>query len=97
MLRLGALRKKKTRAIQYAYLLAARDATVGAGNSYEQIVVHLPPGQSHRHVITPSTSARNASIVAASMRLDLMLALRVVLSRSRFITMWRTMAKLLAA
>ena len=55
------------------------------------------PGQSHLHVITPSSSARNSSIVAASMRLDLMLALRVVLSRSRFITMWRTMAKLLAA
>ena len=54
-------------------------------------------GQSHLHVITPSSSARNSSIVAASMRLDLMLALRVVLSRSRFITMWRTMAKLLAA
>ena len=55
------------------------------------------PGQSHLHVITPSSSARNSSIVAASMRLDLMLALRVVLSRSRFITMWRTMARLLAA
>ena len=54
-------------------------------------------GQSHLHVITPSSSARNSSIVAASMRLDLMLALRVVLSRSRFITMWRTMARLLAA
>jgi len=44
-------------------------------------------GQSHLHVITPSSSARNSSIVAASMRLDLMLALRVVLSRSRFIAM----------
>lgn len=46
---------------------------------------------------TPSNSARNSSMVAASMRLDLMLALRMVLSRSRFITMWRAMAKLLAA
>ena len=55
------------------------------------------PGQSHLHVITPRSSARNSSIVAASMRLDLMLALRVVLSRSRFITMWRTMARLFAA
>jgi len=55
------------------------------------------PGQSHLHVITPSNSTRNWSMVAASMRLDLMLALHFVLSRSRFITMWRTMARLLAA
>lgn len=54
-------------------------------------------GQSHLHVMTPSNSARNSSTEAASMRFDLMLALRVVLSRSRFITMWRTMARLLAA
>ena len=37
--------------------------------------VGTSPGQSHLHVITPSSSARNSSIVAASMRLDLMLAL----------------------
>jgi len=42
-------------------------------------------------------SARNPSMVAASIRWDLMLALRVVLSRSSFISMRRTMTKLLSA
>ena len=79
--------------------LASLMAVVFGGISLIRFFAQRPqaPGQSHLHVITPSSSARNASMVAANIRLDLMLALRVVLSRSRFITMWRTMARLLAA
>ena len=59
---------------------------------------------SHLQVSAIAPSCQNPKQLGAkfanrrsSMRLDLMLALRVVLSRSRFITMWRTMARLLAA
>ncbi|WP_441351358.1 HTH domain-containing protein, partial [Thauera sp.] len=67
--------------------LDASRATINRDIEYMRLHMGAPityAGQSHLHVITPSSSARNSSIVAASMRLDLMLALRVVLSRSRF-------------
>ncbi|PZA14266.1 hypothetical protein DNK49_22800, partial [Azoarcus communis] len=44
---------------------------------------YYDPGQSHLHVITPSSSARNLSDVAASMRLVFMLPLRDVFNRRR--------------
>ena len=46
---------------------------------------------------SPSNCSRKSSSMQASSRLDLMLALRVVLWRSRFSTMWRSTTKLLAA
>ena len=70
----------------------ARDNKKGAARSSV-----ARAGQSHLHVMKPSNSARNVSEVAASIRLVLMLPLRDVLRRSRFITIWRTMARLLAA
>ena len=57
----------------------------------------LAHGQSHLHVIDPSSSEGNRSEVAASMRLVLMLPLREVFRRMRFMTIRRMMAKLLAA
>src|SRR5574337_432141 len=72
------------------------DVSLPEGNAVGR--VHgSPPGQLHLYVMTPSSSARNLSEVAASIRLVLMLPLREAFSRSRFITMCRTTAKLLAA
>ena len=45
-----------------------------------------PPGQSHLHVINPSSSARNSSSEQASRRFDLMLALRDEFRRRRLST-----------
>jgi hypothetical protein len=47
--------------------------------------------------MTPNNRRETRQSRPASIRFDLMLALRVVSSRSGFITMWRTMARLLAA
>ena len=55
------------------------------------------PGQSHRHVMNPSTSARNSSDAEAISLLFFIPTLLVVLRRNRFITIWRTIARLLAA
>lgn len=60
-------------------------------------LVESSPGQSHRYVINPSTSARNSSEAEASRRLFFIPALTVELSRRRFITICRTMARLFAA
>lgn len=54
-------------------------------------------GQSHRHVMNPSTSARNSSDAEAINLLFFIPTLLVVLRRNRFITIWRTIARLLAA
>jgi len=54
-------------------------------------------GQSHRHVMNPSTSARNSSDAEAISLLFFIPTLLVVLRRNRFITIWRTIARLLAA
>ena len=54
-------------------------------------------GQSHRHVMNPSTSARNSSDAEAISLLFFIPTLLVVLRRNRFITIWRTIARLLVA
>ncbi len=54
-------------------------------------------GQSHRHVMNPSTSARYSSDAEAISLLFFIPTLLVVLRRNRFITIWRTIARLLAA
>lgn len=53
--------------------------------------------QCDRHVVNSINWAQNESAAAASLRLVLRLSPREVFTRSRFITMWRTTARLLAA
>lgn len=69
----------------------------GIGWSDIQVLRHNGSGLPHLHVISPSSSQRNRSDVAASRRLTLMLALRDELSRIMLIAIWRTRARLWAA